>query len=167
MAGTPTTDAMSTVDADVQVSTDGTTWTDLGGEATSVDVPEQTRMTGTAYVFAADVATVTAGKREPIEITVNALYTETAGQAFEVIRPLFQAGTRLYFRYSPKGIGATGRAVYTASNDGSTPGACVISAFDYPDAVADNGDPTPTMFKILVPCLIRTTTGNSTGLGSS
>lgn len=167
MAVTTTQDAMTTIDADVQISVDGTTWTDLGGESTSVEVPEQTRMTGTAYVFAADVAIIGQGKREPVEITANALYTETAGQTFEVIRPLFQAGTKIYFRYSPKGIGASGRAVYTASNDGSTAGPVTISAFDYPDIDASSADPTPCMFKVMVPCLIRTTTGNSTGLGST
>ncbi len=167
MAATPTTDAMRTVDADMQIITDNTTWTDLGGEATSIEIPEQKRMTGTAYVFAADVGIVTQGKREPVEVTVNALYDETAGHTFEVVRALFQAGTKVYFRYSPKGIGSSGRSVFTTSNDGSTAGAVSISAFDYPDVVADNADPTPCMFKLMVPCFVRTTTGNSTGLGST
>ncbi len=167
MAANPTTGAFAAVDADIELSTDGTTWTNIGGEATSVEGAEQKRMTGTAYVFAADVGIVSQGKREPMEVTANALYTEGAGEAFEVVRPFFQAGTKIYFRYSPKGIGASGRAVYPASNDGSTAGAVPISSFTYPDITADSADPVVFTFKVMVPAFVRTTTGNSTGLGST
>lgn len=162
-----TTGAISSVDAEIEVSSDGTVWVDISGSANAVEVPEQPRMTGTAYTFTGDVGIVTAGKREPVEVTVTALYTEGAGETFETVRPLFAAGTRVYFRYSPKGIGATGRAVYTASNDGSTAGAVVVSAFKLPDLDAESADPVTTMFKLMVPAFVRTTTGNSTGLGSS
>lgn len=159
-------EAISTVDATLEISSDGNTWVDLSGMATEVQVPEQTRMSGTAYVFGLDVAKVTAGKREPVEITVNGLYSEENAELFETIRPWFQSGARVYFRYSPKGVGATGRAVYTASNDGTTPGAVMVTALKYPDIVAGSADPAPASFKLLVPALIRTITGSSTGLGS-
>ena len=161
-----TTTAMSAVDATVEVSVNGTTWTNISGSSNSVEPGEQTRMTGVAYVFEGDVGIVTSGKREPLEITVSALYTETAGETFETIRALFEAGTRLYFRYSPQGLGATGRAVYTASNDGATAGACIISNLSWPTAEAETADPVAVSFQVMAPALIRTTTGNSTGLGS-
>jgi hypothetical protein len=123
-------------------------------------------MTGVAYVFEGDVGIVTSGKREPLEIGVSALYTETAGETFETIRALFEAGTRLYFRYSPQGVGATGRAVYTASNDGVTAGACVISNLSWPTAEAETADPVAIAFQVMAPALVRTVTGSSTGLGS-
>lgn len=162
-----TTDATNTVDANIEVSANGSTWVDISGSANQVQVPAQTRMTGTSYTFDGDLAIVTSGKREPVEITVNALYTEQSAETFETIRPWFQSGARVYFRYSPKGVGSTGRAVYTASNDGSTAGAVVISSMKYPDMDANTADPAAAAFTMLVPGLIRTTTGNSTGLGSS
>jgi hypothetical protein len=164
---TQTVGAMSTVDADIDVSADGSTWVSLAGSANQVEVPAQTRMTGTGYTFDGDVAIVTQGKREPLEVTVSGLYTEEAAELFETIRPWFQSGARCYFRYSPKGVGATGRAVYTASNDGATAGPVSISQLKYPDIVAGEADPAPGSFTLMVPAFVRTTTGNSTGLGSS
>jgi hypothetical protein len=161
-----TTTAMAAVDATVEVSVDGTTWIDISGSANTVEPGSQTRMTGTAYTFEGDVAIITSGKREPLEVSVSALYTETAGEAFESIRANFEAGTRMYFRYSPLGTGATGRSVYTASNDGATAGAVIVSEMDWPEAAADNADPVAVSFMVMCPALIRTTTGNSTGLGS-
>jgi hypothetical protein len=161
-----TTTSMSAVDATVEVSADGSTWVDISGSANSIEPGDQPRMTGTAYVFQGDVALVASGKREPLEITVNALYTETAGETFETVRAWFEAGTRCYFRYSPQGVGATGRAVYTASNDGTTAGAVVITTLSWPTAEAETADPVAISFQVMAPALIRTTTGTSTGLGS-
>ena len=162
-----TSDALSAVDARLEVSTNGTTWTDISGSANSVDPGSAKRATGMANVFDGDLPVVTIGKREPMEVTITALYTETAGEVFEVMRPLFDAHTRVYFRYSPKGTGATGRAVYTTSNDGTTIGAVVISELSWPKAEAESADPIAVEFKLLVPAFVRTTTGSSTGLGSS
>lgn len=161
-----TVDATSTVDADIEVSLLGTTWVNISGSANEVQIPEQKRMTGTSYTFDGDLGIVTQGKREPTEATINALYTEISGEAFETVRPWFQSGSKIFFRYSPKGFGAIGRAVYTASNDGATAGAVVISSFKYPDLTAKTADPVAASFKLMVPGWVRTTTGSSTGLGS-
>lgn len=163
-----TTAALSAVDADIEVSTNGTVWTNISGSSNSIEPGSQTRMTGTAYTFDGDLAIVTGGKREPLEIAVQILYTEEAGEAFEVIRPLFEAdgGTKMYLRYSPKGIGAASRAVYTTSNDGATAGAVYISELDWPMAEAETADPVAVSFTLIAPALIRTVTGSSTGLGS-
>jgi len=158
--------AMAAVDATVEVSVDGTTWIDISGSANTVEPGSQTRMTGVAYVFEGDLGIVTSGKREPMEITVSALYTETAGETFETIRANFEAHTRIYFRYSPKGKGGAGRAVYTASNNGIVAGPVIVSEFDWPESAADNADPVASSFTIMTPAFIKTTTGSSTGLGS-
>lgn len=161
-----TIDPISTVDADIEVSLLGTVWVNISGSANEVQLPEQKRMTGVSYTFDGDLAIVTQGKREPTEATINALYTEVSGETFETVRPWFQAGNKIFFRYSPKGIGASARSVFTASNDGATAGAVTISSFKYPDAVANTADPTAASFKLMVPGWVRTATGNSTGLGS-
>ena len=161
-----TTTAMSGVDATVEISTDGTTWIDLSGSSTSVSPGSQSRMTGETHTLEGDLAIITPGKREPMEISVTTLYTEASGEAFETLRPLFVARTRIYFRYSPLGPGATGRAVFTATNDDATPGACIISELDWPEVDATSADPIAIAYTVRVPGLIRTVTGNSTGLGS-
>ena len=161
-----TTDALAAVDADVEISVNGTTWINVSGSANTVEPGSQARMTGDAYTFDGDVAIVAKGKREPLDVSVSALYTEVAGETFETVRANFEAGTRVFFRYSPKGVGATGRAVYTASNDGITAGAVILSELDWPEAAADSADPVAVAFTVRCPALVRTVTGNSTGLGS-
>lgn len=159
---------MSAVNATVEFSTDGTTWTNISGSSNNVEPDAQTRMSGVAYTHFGDVGIVTTGKREPTSVSVTALYTETSGETFETLRPLFSAlgGTRIYFRYSPLGVGASGRAVYTASNDNVSPGAVVITEFNWPKAEAESPDPVTVSFTLQVPAFIRTVTGNSTGLGT-
>lgn len=160
--------AMSTVEADVEISANGTSWTSLSDYVTMVEVPEQTRMTGVGYTFGADVGVVTAGKREPMEVTIRGLYSEGASDAYRTVRSYFSAsgGTVIYFRYSPKGIGASGRSVFTASNDAATAGGCVVSKWKFPDVDAGAADPVPFFFAIMVPSFVETTTSGSTGLGS-
>jgi hypothetical protein len=161
-----TTTAMSSVNAAVEISINGTTWIDLSGSSTSVAPGSQPRMTGETHTLEGDLAVITSGKREPMDIAVSSLYTETEGETFEVLRPLHQNGTRVYFRYSPLGSGATGRAVYTATNDDGTPGACIISELDWPEVDATSADPIAIAYTVRAPGVIRTVTGNSTGLGS-
>lgn len=161
--------AMSTVEADIEISANGTTWTSLSDYLTVVEVPEQARMTGTAYTFGADVAVVTGGKREPMEVTVRGLYSEGSSDAYLTVRPYFVAagGTALYFRYSPRGVGGTNRRVLTASLDGTTAGGCIVSKFKMPDVDAQTADPVPFFFALMVPAFVETTTASSTGLGSA
>jgi hypothetical protein len=163
---TITATAMSAVDARLEMSTDNITWQDISGSANSVDPGSAKRKTGTANVFDGDLPVVTIGKREPMEAKISALYTDTASETWEYIRPLFDAHTKVYFRYSPKGKGATGNAVYTTSNDGSTAGPVIISDLSWPKVEAGSADPIPVEFTLFVPAFVRTVTGNSTGLGS-
>lgn len=163
----PTTGHTTTIEADIEASPDGITWTDISGSLTSVTVPAQSRMTADTFTFGGDLPVVTHGPREAMDTVVNSLYTEVTGEAFETIRPWFQSGARCFFRYSPKGKGATNRAVYTASNDGVTPGGVVISNLKYPDINAGTADPATSSFTLRVPSWLRTVTGNSTGLGSA
>jgi hypothetical protein len=163
---TITQGGISAVDARLEVSANGSTWIDISGSANAVDPGSAKRKVGTANVFDGDLPVVTTGKRDPHEVKVSALYTEESGETFETIRPMFEAHSRVYFRYSPKGHGATGHAVYTASNDAATPGACIISELNWPKVEADSADPIALEFTLFVPAFIRTVTGNSTGLGS-
>jgi len=135
---------MSGVNALLQVSADGSTWTDISGSANQVSATEQTRMSGEAYTFEGDYAVVTAGKREPVELAVRVLYTEEAAESFETVRAYFEAtgGTPLYFRYSPKGL-ATGR-LYACE-------AAVVTRFTYPPIDAADANPVACEIGIRMP----------------
>jgi len=145
-----TTNAMSAKGAKVFLSTNGSTWTDdISGEATSVESTEQSRISGENYTFEGDTPVITSGKREPMEITVNTIYTEESADTFETVRALFEAagGTALYLRWQPAGNTA-GDFVFTTS-------AGVITNFSYPPIDASSGDPILCTFTLKVASITK------------
>ena len=156
-----TTGGMSMVDGDIEVAAQGTgVWVNLSGSANSIDTPTQTRMSGENYTLDGDTAVITTGKREPMDIKVNALYTEVSIEAFETIRPWFQSGARIDLRWAPKGISAVGVYVFTALN-------VPITALDYPVVNASEASPGLISFTVRAPFVAKTTAATSTGLGSA
>lgn len=153
-------------DFDIEVSTNGTAWTRISGSVKSIDEVTQARMHGEAYTAEGVYAIVTAGKYEPIILTINALYTETASEAFDLIRGYWSAQTPVFVRFSPLGVGATNRAVFSASANGTTAAAVPIVNLTFFTLAADDANPTACSFQVKTPALVRTVTGNSTGLGS-
>lgn len=157
-----TTAAMSGVNFDIEVAVAGSgTWVNISGSTNGISASEQARQTGDDYTADGDNAIVTEGKRSPIDITVTILFTNQGAEAFETVRPWFEAegGTRIDLRWSPQGIGASGRAVFSALN-------VPISGFTYPGPDAAAAAPLRCGFKVRTPRVIRTTTASSTGLGS-
>lgn len=145
-----TTGGTSGVAAKVEVSANGSSWTDISGSTSVLDPGEQAGATGDAYTFSGDTAIVTAGKTEPLEITVQGVYTETAGEGFEVVRAQFQTSARvLYVRWSPKG-GTTGQFLHTAA-------AGVISGLTWPKVDTGDGKPVPWAFKVRTPSITKST----------
>jgi len=146
----------------VEISTAGTTWTAVSNAAVKVDDVELSRPSGEAYVGgASDYATVTVGKREPVEITLTFLYNEDANSATNTIFAQFQSATpRLGVRWSPRGLVGGARA-YATSDDGSTFGLGVItnvtlSALDPSDAA-----PYVAMVTVRTPTIRQYTLGAS------
>lgn len=145
-----TTGAVSGSGAKVEFSTNGSSWTDISGSASSVDPGSQSGMAGEIYTFAGDNAIITAGKNEPIELDVKIVYSETAGEAFEVVRAQWQTSGRAgYLRWSPRG-GTTGQFQYTT-------GAGVLVAFSWPPATAEDGKPIMCGFKLRVAAITKAT----------
>ncbi len=144
-----TTGATAGVNAKVEFSVNGSSWTDISGSANAVDPGEQTGQSGEAYTFTGqDAAAITAGKSEPIEIDVKIVYTETAGEAFEVVRAQFQVlGRAGYLRWSPKG-GSSTQFMYTT-------GAGVLTGLKWPPADAEDAKPIMAGFKIKVAAITK------------
>lgn len=137
-----TTGAMSGVGLKVMVSNNNSDWTDISGSANSVTPSGFNRQSGETYTFDGDHAIIGNGKREPIELEVNIVYTELAGEAFALVWAEFDAddGDSLWVRYSPGG-GVTGDSAYT-----STTGV-VLSCLP-PSSEAAPGDPLMTSFTV-------------------
>ena len=139
---TQTTANVSMAASKVSVSINGSDWTDISGQAQSVEVPAQVRKSGEAYTFEGDTSLIAGGKREPMEVTVKILYTGESGEAFETARAEFEAdvGDAFYVKFSPAG-GAAGKYEYSS-------GAAELVSFEYPPADASSGDPVLASFTV-------------------
>lgn len=107
-------------------------WTDISGQANSVEDAAQERNTGVVYTFDGDTGIIKRGKRTPMNLKFNMVYAEEA-TGIEGIRPYFEAGSVVYFLWIPKGS--------TAGNFKYTTPAGYINSFPYPAGNAENGDP--------------------------
>lgn len=108
------TGAVSARNAVVEISTDGSTWTDVSGAANKVDPGTTGRDFGETNTFDGDSPIVTSGKKKSVELSVSIVYTEGGSDAFEIFRSAYENQTDIYLRYSPKGS-TTGYNLYTSS----------------------------------------------------
>jgi len=138
----------------VEISTNGTTWTAVSDANVKVDDVEQTRPSGEAYVGgSSDYATVTIGKREPVEITLTFLYNEATGSAATTVFDRFQSATpTLGVRWSPRGLVGSARA-YATSNDGAATGLGVITGVTLSALDPSAADPYVAMVTVRTPAV--------------
>lgn len=135
-----------------EVSTDGTTWTDIGGSTASVTPSGGDQLTGSQHVAQGSAPIVIgSNKTEPVEAEISILYTETGGEAFTIVKTAYDSATKvIYFRYSPKGTGS-GNKRYLAAYDGGTAFPCPIVNCMPPELDASTGDPAMASFSIIFP----------------
>jgi len=142
-----TTTAINTVDAVVELSTNGTTWTNVSGSTNKVEVSPQTADSGMAASLEGQYKIVRGGKYNPVDITVTILFTETSGECYEILHGQKDvAGRPLYLRYAPGGYDGNYRW-YTADSNGNKAPAR-ITEFPYPSAMAEEAGPHLVVFKL-------------------
>ena len=110
------TGALSWKDSQIEISfNSGGAFTDISGWTSELQIPPGVRKSGEIYTSDGDVAIITAGKREPMEIVCMIGYSEGASDAFELIRASWEAAeTDNQIQWSPKGGGSTQFQVYEA-----------------------------------------------------
>lgn len=127
----------------VEVSTNGSTWTNITNAAVAIEVDGGDRQTGDVYVYGQDTAVIASGKREPIDVTVKALYTEGTTDVFETVRAVYESGGNLYVRWSPLG-GTTGQFQFSTD-------AGYVTSFVYPAGEAGSADVILAEFTVRTP----------------
>lgn len=127
-----TTGAITFEDCKVEISANGSTWTDISGMSNSIGVSGGDRQTGETYTFDGEFAIVRRGKAEPLDIECRCVYTETANEAYAIIETAYEGGSDLYLRWSPKGGLSTN---YQFAAQG------VVVSPPYPTGEAGNGEP--------------------------
>ena len=138
-----TTAQVSQACSKIEVSFDNcVTFTDISGVSQSIEGLEQKRMSGEADTCDGDYALITTGKREPIEATVNIVYTETDAEGYEIVREQFElngCNVPLCLRYTPRG-GEEGYEQLTINGK--------LIGFTYPMSDASSGDPITASFVV-------------------
>jgi hypothetical protein len=128
-----TTNSTSARNAVLEISSDGSTWTNISSVANSVSPGSGARMTGEANTFDGDGTIVVAGKQEAQESKIKLIYTED-GVGYEVLRGYFAStNSTCYLRVAPNGA-TTGNYRHTSAKG-------VITEFPYfADLDASSGD---------------------------
>jgi hypothetical protein len=136
-----TTEAMSAVDAKVEVKIGAGLWTDIGGSSNSVKPDGFDRNTGEAFTFVGDSAIKTRGKKKGGTVVVGVIYTENVAEAYLLLYNAFLAGDHVQVRWTPAG-GATGDMQFTSDALG------FIEKALPPGLAADSADPIMEEFTI-------------------
>jgi hypothetical protein len=111
---------MTMKDNKVEISTNGTTWTDISGYTNKIEWDGGEREIAEASVFGEDVAKIAPGKRSPVEITVTVAYDESTSSPLETLQSAYESSSTLQVRWSPTG-GVTGSKRYSAIGYVTTP----------------------------------------------
>jgi hypothetical protein len=124
-------------------------YVDISGSSQSIETTTATVVTGEAYTFDGNFALTTVGKYEPVEVKVNIIYTETAAEAFQSVRALFEARTATQLKWLPAGA-ASGADQYETKTIG------YITALDYPPIDASSAGPLMVSFTVRAPGITYT-----------
>lgn len=137
------TGATSFKDAKVEISANGSSWTDVSGASNQITIGGGDRAIAETPTFDGDTMILTGGKRAALDVALNAVYTEGASDTFELARAAYEAGTSFYVRWSPKG-GQTGEFQYTSD-------AGIIGTFNWPGGEASSANPVMAGFTLKTP----------------
>jgi len=140
-----TTGALSWSDVHIQLSNDNFSANDvdIDGWSNSVKVSSGERAVSEFFTSDGDTPIVTYGKRSALEITVQIVYTEGATEAFEVCRAAYEAATKIYLKWSPKGGSPTNFSYLTT-------GGGYLTKPPYPQGAADSAD--ALSFELVLKC---------------
>jgi len=116
----------------VEISNNGTSWTDISGNVNSVEVSGGDRKIAEVFALGADYPVLVAGPRESLTIKVRVIYNESTSGAWETLRGYYENGSTVYLRFTPRGAGS-GNFIFT-----SDPG--YIKSFTYPGGEAGSDD---------------------------
>lgn len=134
------TGAVSFRNCKIEISNNGTVWTNVSGWANSISIEGGERMVGEFFTLDGDTPILTPGKRGAFDLTTKIVYTEGVSDPYETFRTTYEGGTAMYIRWSPKG-GTTGQFQFTTD-------AGIIITPAYPSGAADSPDAIAFEFKV-------------------
>lgn len=136
-----TTGQTSFRNAVIEFTTDGTNYVNISGVMNKLEYSGGNRAQGEAYTGSADTPVIAVGKREPITLAMDMVYSEATADYYTTFETYYTAGTPLKIRWAPKG-GATGNFRYTADTG-------YILSFTPPQGEYSSGDPVMISLEVL------------------
>jgi len=129
----------------------GTAWVDVSDSMTVVEPPEQTRISGEAYVGGEDVALIGVGKRQPMSVTVRGIWAQGTADPFYSVYAEFTApcGDMVAVRWSPAGCATSSDAFYTSTT------ASEVVGLTFPGVDAASADILMYQFVVRTPDVTR------------
>lgn len=140
----------------IEVSVDATNFTDISGAGATVSVDGGDQLTGEQNTADGSAPIVTgSNKTESVTLTVSCIYTETAGQAWRIVKDRYDGAAKtISVRYSPRGGAQTERRFVTANDAGTVVLVPIINCI-VPEADAGSGDPLMFEFSVITPKLLE------------
>lgn len=131
-------------------STNGTTYADISGISQSIEPAGFELETAATYTSGTTTAIVTTGNFSPSELTIRALYSETAGDFWTVLEAAYRAKTALKVAWAPRGN--TSGYLHFITGTG------YISKMSPPSGEAAGADPIATEFTVYAPSIAAPST---------
>lgn len=142
-----TTNAISFANCKIELSANGSAWTDVSGFANSVSVDGGERAVSEFFTMDGDTPILTSGKRSSLEVNIKAVYTEAGSDPYAMAIAAYEGNTNLYARWSPKGGLST--------NFQFTTGKGIVVAPVYPQGAADSADAVQIEVQLKVPTITK------------
>lgn len=145
-----TTAAVNGVASQVFIKVAAGSYVDMSGATQSVDAATATVMNSDTYTFDGDNALILLGKYEPVDVTVNILYTEVlTTEPFMVAQAAFAAKDAVRIKWLPKGAAVGANTIETAATG-------FITSIDFPAIDASSADAVMVSFTVRCPGITYT-----------
>jgi len=145
-----TTASISGAAATVSIKVAAGSYVDISGSTQSVDAATATVMSSEAYTLDGNYSIVYVGKFEPVEVTVNILYTETlTTEAYMLVSAAFAAKSAVQIKWGPRGSASGANTIETNATG-------YITSLDYPAVDASTADPVMASFVVRCPGITYT-----------
>ena len=145
-----TTAAINGVASTVSIKIAAGSYVDISGATQSVDAATATIANSDNYTLDGAAAFILLGKVEPVDVTVNILYTETlTTEPWMLVSAAFAAKSAIQVKWLPRGTGATNNTIETNATG-------YITSIDYPAIDATSADAIMCSFTVRCPGITYT-----------
>jgi hypothetical protein len=145
-----TTTSINGAAATISIKVAAGSYVDISGSTQSVDAATATVLNSEAYTLDGSNSIVYVGKFEPVEVTVNVLYTETTTtEAYMIISAAFAAKSAVQLKWVPRGAASGANTIETMATG-------YITSLDFPAVDASSADALMASFVVKAPGITYT-----------